>query len=77
MNAIISWVIRYLGNINASQWAAVLDYVLIADGKVLEGAEKKAWVLEKLERIGIKGWIANFITESALAWLKKKGAVKA
>lgn len=76
MNSIITWVIRYLSNISSAQWKQVLEYVRVAADKITEGADKKAWVLEKLNSIGVKGSIANFLVEAAVTLLKKQGRIE-
>lgn len=75
MSAIIRWVINYLAGIDSSTWRMILQYIIAAEEKATEGMDKKAWVLDKLKNLGIKGSWANLAVEYALAWLKKQGTV--
>lgn len=76
MNTLIQWAIRALAGINSTQWKAVLDYVIAAEARITQGVDKKAWVLDKLNNIGIGGSLANFLAEAAVQFLKKHGGVK-
>ena len=75
MNTLISLLLRYLGNVSASQWKAALDYVLAAAAKISEGDDKRMWVIDKLRNVGVTGWIANLLTEVAVAYQKKRGVI--
>lgn len=67
------WVVKFLSGINSTEWKYILQMVIAAEEKITEGVDKKAWVLDKLQGLGIKGSVANFLVETALAWLKKQG----
>lgn len=76
MKSLVSFIIRYLSNVSSSQWKQVLEYVMNAENKITVGADKRAWVVDKLKNIGITGWVANFLVESAVAFLKKQGLIQ-
>lgn len=71
MKAIAQWIIKLLGGVSSSQWSAALQYVIAAEERITAGVDKKAWVIDKLKNVGVTGSSANFITESALAFLRK------
>lgn len=73
MNFLIQLAIRLLAGITSAEWEALLQYVIAAEEKLTEGVDKKAWVLDKLQNLGIKGSVANFLVEAGLAWLKRIG----
>lgn len=73
MNTLIVWAIRLLADISSTEWGAVLQFVIAAEERITEGTDKKAWVLDKLQNLGIKGSVANFLVESGVAYLKRLG----
>lgn len=77
MNSIITWVIKVLSGVNSAEWKAVLDFVLLAASKELTNESKRAWVLDKLQNLGLKGSTANFLIEAALKFLKRTGRIEA
>lgn len=77
MNTLISFILKWLAGVSASQWKAALDYVLIAASKLSEGDHKRAWVIDKLQNVGVTGWIANLLTEVAVAYSKKQKLIQA
>lgn len=77
MNSLLTWAIRILAGINSAEWKAVLDFVYLAAQKELTNENKRAWVLDKLQNLGLQGGTANFLVEAAVKFLKRKGDIKA
>lgn len=75
MSTVIRWIINYLAGISSEQWRELLRFIILAEEKATEGIDKKAWVLDKLNNLGIRGHFANLAVEYALAWLKKQGEI--
>lgn len=77
MNSLISWVIKILGGVTTEQWNAVLQFVLAAADKFVSSEDKKKWVVDALEKLGISGSRANFLVEAAVALLKRMKKIEA
>lgn len=76
LNSIFQWAVRAIAGISKEQWAQILEYVVVAMTKSDTSEGKRAWVLDMLNNLGIKGSIANFLVESSVTYLKKIGALK-
>lgn len=74
-NSLFQWVIQKMAGITAEQWRQIIEWVIMAVTKSEIGANKKAWVLDKMSEFNVKGSWANFLIESAVAYAKKKGLI--
>lgn len=72
MNKLIEWAIQILAGISASQWSQVVEYVLLAVTKTDNNAARRLWVIDKMQNLGLKGSVANFLVEAAVTLLKRK-----
>ena len=75
MSSLYTWVLRLIGGLNSTQWQAVLQFVLAAEERITEGVDKRAWVIDKLQNVGVTGRWANYAVEVGLAWLERQGKV--
>ena len=77
MQTLIRWILSKLAGITAQQWAAALQWVIIAaremQGK--SGAEKRQKVADTLTKTWphLSGWVGNLLIEVALAWARREG----
>lgn len=75
IHRIFEWAVKAIAHISADQWKGVTDYVLQAVGKATAGVDKRAWVLDKMNNLGIRGAVANFVVEAAVILLKQRNMI--
>jgi hypothetical protein len=72
MNTLILLILKWLGSVTSAQWARAVQLVVAAATQAIGGAEKRQWVVNILNDEGVKGWIANTLSELAVGYAKRK-----
>ena len=79
MQTLIRWILSKLAGITAQQWAAAVQWVIIAarDMREAKGDEKRVRVVETLSKTWpeLSGWTGNLLVELVVAWARKGGKV--
>lgn len=76
MNALLAYLVRIIAGISADEWRWILS-ALASAARTFEGSDdKRGWVLTqfKTKFPAMRKSLANWVLESALIYLKAKGA---
>lgn len=76
MNALLAYLVRILASISADDWRWILSAIATAAQNFQASDDKRAWVLTKFKAKfpNMGKSLANWVLESALLYLKAKGA---
>ncbi len=76
MNPLLAYLVRILAGVSAEEWRWILSVLAIAAKNFQGSDDKRGWVLTQLKgkfpKMGKS--LANWVLESALLYLKAKGA---
>lgn len=76
MNALLAYLVRIIAGISADEWRWILSALATATRNFKASDDKRGWVLTqfKAKFPQMSKSLANWVLESALIYLKAKGA---
>lgn len=76
MNALLAYLVRIFASLSAEDWRWILSALTTAAQTFKGSDDKRGWVLTqfKLKFPSMGKSLANWVLESALVYLKAKGA---
>jgi hypothetical protein len=68
---ILKYILSWLAGVSKDQWQVAIQAVIAAAKAYSDSADKRKWVTDTIEGMGVKGWAANLLREVAVAYAKK------
>jgi hypothetical protein len=69
--SILKYILKWLAGVTDDQWKVAIQAVIAAAKAYSDTSDKKKWVTDTIEGMGVKGWAANLLREAAVAYAKK------